>query len=233
MVLKGRLKLIYDMIPLCDTLSDIGTDHALIPAYALLNGRCNRALACDVKSGPLERAEKTRRKYELENRVELRLGSGLTPVAEEEADVIVMAGMGGILITELISESINIARKANYIIIQPMTRQEIIRPFLWENGFEISNEALAYEGNKLYLAILTRYTGTRKENCDRIQELIGDMLIKNNDPLLKDWVKDHIRKQKKALNGLKSAKATYNAEKIETEEKLLQELTALFNYLGG
>lgn len=232
MVLKGRLKLIYDMLPPCDILSDIGTDHALIPAYALLNGRCNRALACDVKTGPLQRAERTRRKYVLEN-MELRLGSGLVPITEKEADVIVMAGMGGILITELILESINVARKANYILIQPMTQHEIIRPFLWENGFEITNEALVCEGNKLYQVILTRYTGTRMENCERIRELIGDVLIKKDDPLLKDWVKEHIRKQKKVVNGLRSAKSTYNTEKVEIEGEFLQELTDLFNSLGG
>lgn len=233
MVLKGRMKLIYDMIPPCDILSDIGTDHALIPAYALLNDRCKRAVACDIKPGPLERAERTRSKYMLENSMELRMGSGLEPISEQEADVIVLAGMGGILITELILESINIAKAANYIIIQPMTNQDLIRPFLWKNGFEIINEGLACEGKKLYQVILTRYTGIRRVNTERIRELIGDILIKKNDPLLKDWVKDYIRKQKKAVSGLKSAKVTHDVEKIYTEEKLLKELTALLNSLGG
>jgi len=232
-VLKGRLKLIYDMIPPCDILADIGTDHALIPAYALLNDRCKKAVACDVKPGPLERAERTRSKYLLEKSMELRMGSGLQPISEHEADVVVLAGMGGILITELIQESIKIAEAANYILIQPMTHQELIRPFLWKNGFEIVNEALTREENKLYLVILARYTGSRKVNTERIRELIGDILIKKNDPFVKDWVKDHIKKQKKAVSGLKSAKATYDAEKIETEEKLLKELTVLFNSLGG
>ena len=83
MVLKGRLKLIYDMIPPCDILSDIGTDHALIPAFALLSGRCKRAIASDIKSGPLERAERTRKKYMLMNSMELRVGSGLEPIREQ------------------------------------------------------------------------------------------------------------------------------------------------------
>ncbi|NLX63354.1 MAG: SAM-dependent methyltransferase [Clostridiaceae bacterium] len=233
MVLKGRLKLIYDMIPPCDILSDIGTDHALIPAFALLNGRCKKAIACDIKPGPLERAESTRRKYMLTNSMELRMGSGLEPVREEEADVIVMAGMGGALITQLILKSINIAKKANCILLQPMTNRDLIRPFLWENGFEIIDEGLACEGNKLYLVISARYTGIRKVNKDRIRELIGDVLIRKNNPLLKDWVIEHIRKQRKAVNGLKRAKAVYDPEKIETEERLLKELTELLNSLGG
>ena len=170
MVLKGRLKLIYDMIPPCDILTDIGTDHALILAYALLNGRCKKALACDVKPGPLERAERTRRKYNLEKSMDLRMGNGLEPIVEQEADVIVMAGMGGILITDLILQSMNIAKKANYIIIQTMTHQELIRPFLWKSGFEIINEGLASEGNKLYQVILTKYTGMGRQNWERVQD---------------------------------------------------------------
>jgi len=233
MVLKGRLKLIYDMIPPCDILSDIGTDHALIPAYALLNGRCKKAIACDVKPGPLERADMTRRKYMLLNSMVLRLGSGLEPIREEEADVIVMAGMGGMLITQLILESINKAKKANCIILQPMTNRELIRPFLWENGFEIIDEGLACEEGKIYLVVSSRYTGIRKVNNNRIKELIGDILIQKNHPLLKDWVKEHIRKQKKAVSGLKCAKSAYDPEKIEIEERLLKELTELFDSLGG
>jgi len=233
MVLKGRLKLIYDMIPPCDILSDIGTDHALVPAFALLNGRCKKAIACDIKPGPLERADMTRRKYMLMNSMELRMGSGLEPVREEEADVIVMAGMGGVLITQLILESINIAKKANCILLQPMTNRELIRPFLWENGFEIIDEGLACEGGKIYLVISARYTGKRKVNENRIRELIGDILIKKKDPLLKDWVKEHIRKQKKAVSGLKRAKAAFDLEKLEIEERLLKELTELFDSLGG
>ena len=72
-----------------------------------------------------------------------------------------------------------------------------------------------------------------RQNWERVQELIGDILIKKNDPLLNDWVKDHIKKQKKVVNGLKNAKADYNAEKIDIEEKLLQELTNLSSSKGG
>lgn len=168
----------------------------------------------------------------LVNNMELRMGSGLTPVKEHEADVIVLAGMGGILITELIQESINVAKKANCILIQPMTHQELIRPFLWENGFEIIDESLTCEGKKLYLVILTRYTGIRCENRERIRDLIGDILIKKRS-VIKGLGKRPYKETKKAVNGLKSAKVMYNAEKIDMEEKLLKELTILLNSLGG
>lgn len=228
MILNGRLKLIYDMIPQCDTLSDIGTDHAFIPAYALLNNRCKKALACDLRPGPLKRAQRTLEKYKLEDRMELRLGSGLEPIEVYEADVIIMAGMGSDLIARLIDESKNKAQKANYIILQPMSRQEIIRPYLWENGFEILNEGLTNEGKKLYQVILVKYTGKPRKEWKRISEYIGEYLIEKKDCLLEDWVKDHIRKQEKTVLGLKSAKLTTDV-KIEEEEALLKNFLSLLD----
>lgn len=233
MVLKGRLKLIYDMIPACDILADIGTDHALLPAYALLHRRCRKAIACDVKTGPLERAMRTVKKYMLEDRMELRLGSGLEPISEHESDVIILAGMGGILITRLIQESINKAEAANCLILQPMTNQELVRPFLWERGFEIKDERLTHEGDKLYQVILAYYTGKPRTKWEKINEIIGEKLIKNEDPLLKDWLKNRIKKQRRIVLGLKKAEANADRSQLSREEKLLSELTDLLHSLGG
>jgi tRNA (adenine22-N1)-methyltransferase len=233
MVLKGRLKLIYDMIPTCDILADIGTDHALLPAYALLNKRCRRAVACDVKTGPLERAKKTLKKYMLEDRMELRIGSGLEPIRGHESDVIVLAGMGGILITRLIEESIDKAKAANCLILQPMTNQDLVRPFLWKQGFEVRDERLTSEGDKLYQVILASYTGKPRDKWERINEVIGEKLIANNDPLLRDWLRNHINKQRKVVQGLKKAEANTDIWQLSQEEKLLNELEDLLISLGG
>lgn len=230
MVLTGRLKLIYDMIPQCSILSDIGTDHAYIPTYSLLNNRCKTALACDLRSGPLERAHRTRKKHNLEKKMELRLGSGLEPILEDEADVIIMAGMGSYLIADLINDSLKKAQRANYLILQPMTGQEIIRPYLWENGFEVLDESLTNEGRKLYQVMLVKYTGRARENWDRINEYIGEKLIEKKDIHLVNWVKEHMRKQKKILAGLQSAKSVI-PNQIENEEMLLNRFSALLDRL--
>lgn len=233
MVLKGRLKLLYDMIPECDILADIGTDHALLPAYALLNQRCRKAIACDVRPGPLERARRTVKKYDLEDHMELRLGSGLEPILRNEADVVVLAGMGGILITQLIQESISKAMAARCIILQPMTNQELVRPFLWENGFEVDDERLVREGNKIYQVILAKYTGKIRNGWERIDEIIGEKLVRNRDPLLRDWLHNHIKRQQKIVTGLKQAGKNTDDMQIMQEEKLLEELTDLIKSLGG
>ena len=95
--------------------------------------------------------------------MELRLGNGLEPITEEEADCIVIAGMGGLLIAEILSDSMNKAKRAGTIILQPMRKQDELRTFLWKNGFEILDESLTMEGDKLYQAMKVRYTGNIRE----------------------------------------------------------------------
>lgn len=230
MILKGRLKLIYDMLPRCGTLSDIGTDHALIPAYAILNGLCSRAIACDINSGPLERAYRTITQYGLESKMELRLGNGLEPVRSDEADGIVIAGMGGILITELLQDSMEKACKASYILLQPMVGQEVIRPFLWRNGFEVIDEGLAQEGEKLYQAMLIKHTGRVRDSRDCVYEIIGEKLIEKRDPLLSLWLRDRIKKQKKIVSGL--SKSAIEQNSLDFEKELLNKLVDLLSQIG-
>jgi len=231
--LKGRLRLIYDMIPPCDTLCDIGTDHALVPAYALLNKRCRRAIATDVRKGPLERAKQTLEAYRLQDAMELRLGDGLEPISAEEAYVIILAGMGGVLITELLDAHIGKARKAKRIILQPMHAQEVVRPFLWQNGFAVMEEALTQEGDKLYQVLAVSYD---QEACalarkEPLYAVIGEGLVRNRDPLLEAWLGDRIRRQRKIVDGLR--KAASPRSNLDREENLLKDMEALYGSLFG
>lgn len=228
-MLKGRLKLLYDMIPPCHILSDIGTDHALLPAYALMTGKCKKAIASDINKGPLERAQRTLMQFGLENSMELRLGNGLKPISEDEADCIVIAGMGGHLITEILLDSLNVAKRAKNIIIQPMTKQEIVRPFLWRHGFEILDEDLVREDNKIYQALRIRYTGVVRENWSHINEVIGEILVKKNNPLVLDWVREHRNRQANVVKGLMSAKEPDKS--LEKESELLKEMELMLKEL--
>jgi len=231
--LKGRLKLIYDMIPQCDILCDIGTDHALIPACALINKRCRRAIAADIRTGPLERARKTLMEYNLQDAMELRQGNGLEVISMDEADVIVLAGMGGVLITRLLADQLDKARKARRIIMQPMYAQEVVRPFLWEHGFAVTDEVLAREGRKLYQVLAASYDEEASALCkkDPLYAVIGEGLVKNRDPLLEDWLCDRIKRQRKIVDGLK--KAAGPRPDLEREEALLREMESLRTGLFG
>ena len=157
MKLEGRLGLIRDMLSPCDCLCDVGTDHALIPAAAVMEGICRRALATDIRPGPLERAARTLRRYRLEDRIELRLGAGLEPVRAGECDGIVIAGMGALMICDILANHRETAERASFLILQPMHAQERLRPWLRENGYVLLSERLAREGEKRYQVLAVRH----------------------------------------------------------------------------
>jgi tRNA (adenine22-N1)-methyltransferase len=97
MKLNKRLMMIAGKIPKCHTLADIGTDHAYIPIYAVKNQLCEKALAADLREGPLKMALENIRRCGTADKIEIRLGNGLEPIIYNEIDVIVVAGMVDLL----------------------------------------------------------------------------------------------------------------------------------------
>jgi tRNA (adenine22-N1)-methyltransferase len=199
MQLNGRLKLIADKVSVCNFVCDIGTDHAYIPVFLILNSICKRAVASDVNEGPILTARENIRNYGLEDYIKARLGYGLDPIQEEETDTIIIAGMGGTLICEILSKGFEKAKKANRIVLQPMNAIEGLREWLNENGFEIFDEELIDEGEKLYTVICAKWDGCVR-TVDKIHFYIGKKLIEKNDPLLKKYLNKKIYHLEKALN---------------------------------
>ena len=147
---KPRLRAIAALVPEdCQCLADIGTDHGYLPAALLRAGRCRRAIAADIGAAPLERARQTARLYGLEDRMELRLGGGLSVLAPGEADAIVIAGMGGDNITDILSAA-PWCRVGILLLLQPMSRAEVLRQWLWEQDFHVRSERLVQDKGVLY-----------------------------------------------------------------------------------
>ncbi|WP_010243223.1 tRNA (adenine(22)-N(1))-methyltransferase [Acetivibrio cellulolyticus] len=191
MILKGRIKFITDMIPECTILSDIGTDHAYIPIYMVMNKRCQRAIGSDIGKGPVAVANRNVQQHGVEDRVETRLGSGLKPISEDEMDACVIAGMGGMLIREILNDDLEKAKKAKALIIQPMNYIELVREWLYGNGFYIYDEGLIKEGFRIYNVIAARWTGEVLSK-DAVYYYIGEKLIQKKDPLLKKYMANRI-----------------------------------------
>lgn len=120
--------------------ADIGTDHAYLPSYLVLSGICPRALACDLRKGPLENAAETLEHWNIADKITLRLSDGLDELSVGEADDIIMAGMGGILIAKLLERTEWEKNKNIRLILQPMSHAEEVRLFLCNNGFDIIEE---------------------------------------------------------------------------------------------
>ena len=157
--LSERMLMAARMVRLGNTVADIGTDPAYLPAYLVLNGISPKALACDVRKGPLDNAKKTVEQYGISDKIMLRLSDGLDKIAPREAQHFVMCGMGGTLMEELVSRTEWLKDKSKRIIVQPQSHAEDIRRYFIENGFEILFEDACIDSGKIYCAMAAEYTG--------------------------------------------------------------------------
>lgn len=131
-------------------LADVGTDHAYLPVWLTLQGRVASAIASDLRLGPLDRARQTGRRYGVEGRITYRLGNGLAAVRPEECDTIVIAGMGGENIAQILARAPWTADGGHTLLLQPQSRAEVLRAFLAEHGYAICREALVRDRGFLY-----------------------------------------------------------------------------------
>lgn len=147
--LTPRLGLLADWVPPGARLADIGTDHGYLPVWLRLHGRAVSAIACDLREKPLARARETGRAWGADG-IQYRLGNGLAPVSPEEADTVVIAGMGGENIAAILARAPWTADGRHTLLLQPQTRAEVLRAFLAENGYAIRREALVEDRGVLY-----------------------------------------------------------------------------------
>ncbi len=218
--LKGRLKLIADKVPKCNVLADIGTDHAYIPIYLVQNGVCQKAIASDVKIGPVKMASNNISLYKLSEKIETRLGNGLNTIEINEADSIIIAGMGGTLLTELLEANKPKTVNADTLVLQPMNDLHVVRKWLYDNAFEIYDEEMVAEGPKMYFVLSAKFSGNKKQYSD-FELYVGQRLIEKKDPLLDAYCRmkvqqiDRVLEQLEEMKENDALKSQYLRQKID------------------
>ena len=217
MQLEGRLKLIADLVPHCATLADVGTDHGYIPIYCAQQEICRKAIAMDVNAGPLKRADININKYGFEGKIETRLSDGLQNLQPGEADTIVIAGMGGQLIMNILDAGNNAITPDTLLILQPMLAAKELREYLYANGFEITGEHVIREENKFY-NIIAAQRGSYTPDASDIY--IGRNLSKNSPEVYAEYLNYKIRVNSKILDGLQRS----NTDKSEEIDLVQREL---------
>ena len=154
--LSPRLQSVADLVPRGARLADVGTDHAYLPVWLILQGVIATAVVSDLRRGPLDRARETAAHYEVSDKLSFRLCDGLSAVRPDEADTISIAGMGGETIAAILAAAPWTARGDYRLILQPMTAQEDLRAWLSSHGYAIEREVLTQEGRTLYDTLLVR-----------------------------------------------------------------------------
>ncbi|MBO5552277.1 MAG: SAM-dependent methyltransferase [Lachnospiraceae bacterium] len=184
--LTARLQAVADLVPDCDTFTDIGTDHGYLPIYLLSNNICKRAVAADLRRGPLDNARKNAEKYMIEkDRIEFVLSDGLERTApiENGFNVLSITGMGGEGISSILLKDKSKAVKYSLYLFSPHTKLPGFRRFLVQNGYSIKGEKHLVDDGKLYVIIKAVIKETaRDEAFDDIYYEFG--------PSIKEAVKD-------------------------------------------
>ena len=133
--LDPRLALIYQMVPPCRRAADVGTDHGYLICALVESGRAESGIAADIAPLPLDKARREAESRGLSHRVRLVLGDGLAGVGPGEADAVIIAGMGGETIAHILESWPHAKDPGITWLLQPMTKAERLRDWLWDQGF--------------------------------------------------------------------------------------------------
>lgn len=197
--LDNRLKLCADFVRQGSKLADIGTDHAYLPVWLCRNGICPAAIAADINPEPLKRGRQTVVYANLCDRIETRLSDGLRNIRADEADDIVIAGMGGELIAKIMSECDFAKDSGKRFILQPMTKSELLLEWLCKNGFNIINQDCCVAADKCYTVLSVGYTGADL-NKDRLFYYTGKLTPHASDTHRR-FIEAHIARLRKKAKG--------------------------------
>lgn len=200
--LDDRLKAVASLVRNGKRVADIGTDHGYLVAYLVENNICPVGIAADLRKGPLENARQTVIQYGLSDKIELILSDGLEKIPENDCDDIVIAGMGGNLIADILARAAWVKNERINIIAQPMTHAEVLRQWYIDNGFSINKEATATDGKRLYCVISATYTGEKTEHN---ASFIYTGKIKPDNDLNRKYIEKILTTLSKKYNALISA----------------------------
>ena len=162
--------------------ADIGTDHAHLPIYLLQTGVIHSAIAADIAEGPLSLARENAKKHNLLHKMSFYLTDGLTSLSTLGITDIAICGMGGEMIKDIISRESFVKSPDVRLILQPMSKQERLRRFLCENGFEIVSESLSRASSRVYSCICAHYTGAPYALTDA-QCLVGEPILERDEDI--------------------------------------------------
>ena len=220
--LSPRLAAIAAQVPQGARLADVGTDHAYLPVWLLLEGTISQAVASDVNEGPLQRGRETARTYGVEDRMAFYRCDGLASVGADQADTVAICGMGGELIARILGQAP--WTKTALLLLQPMSSQTELRRWLLDNGYLIRQERVVKEGEKYYV-ILTVTGGENPTPYTPAELWVGRQNPEEDNPYRGEYLADQIRRRGRALEGMRQG--NLDQEALAREEALLAGLRAM------
>lgn len=224
--LTPRLHSVASLVPHGTRLVDVGTDHAYLPAYLLMTEQISSAIATDIRPGPLARANMTVERYDLQDRLELRLCDGLAGIGADEVDAVTIAGMGGETILGILEAAPWSMEKT--CILQPMSAVETLRSGLDRLGITIAKEVLSREGKTIYLTLLLGKSAVKRGPLlSPAETYVGTQAAHIGDPLWPEYLALSRQRAERALAGSKRSIRPEDAQRCTYFEQVLYGITEM------
>lgn len=231
--LSKRMKMNADLIPEGCALADIGCDHGYVCIELARKNWCRKIIAMDVNRGPLAIAEKNIRQAKLQDKIMCRISDGLQELETGEVNTILVAGMGGMLISRILRAKPDVVAGVDTLVLQAQSDWRTLRETIWNLGFSIETECICEEAGKYYLAIRA-VQGEEDAPYTEEERTYGRLLPKQKNELYRQYLSQEFQKREKVIVSLRKHE-TEEAEKRRVE--LLSEQNAirriLTQYYGG
>ncbi|GBG97077.1 tRNA (adenine(22)-N(1))-methyltransferase [Lactococcus termiticola] len=220
-ILSKRLKAVASYVPKGARLADIGSDHAYLPVQLVKDGLIDFAIAGEVVKGPFENAQKEVDSESLHNNIYVRLANGLKAVEiEDQVDCVVVAGMGGILISDILDDGLEKLDDVKTLVLQPNNHEEVLRSWLELHNFIIVKEEILLEAGKFYEIIVAQ---PGQVNLTELDKNYGPHLRKEKSSVFKQKWEKELRTLDKILARLPEERQEKRAE-VMAKQKEIQEL---------
>lgn len=213
--MNKRLELIASILPHGRGFADVGTDHGYLPVYMAQHGYSGKIIASDINEGPLSTAVASARQAGVEDRICFRLCDGLDGCGSEELDTVVIAGMGGDTICGILDRADCVMSRDILLILQPMTKAEVLRYWLTNNDFAICGEWLIEENGEIYQILSARF-GARTPLSDA-ELFTGKYELAVGNALFPVQLAALIKRFKRAAAGMSKATRMRGRQKLTAE----------------
>lgn len=189
--LSERLKRVASHVPVGAVLADIGSDHAYLPCYLALKGDIKGGIAGEVVKGPYESALKQVRQEGLQDKIQVRLASGLAAIEKNDGiTAVTIAGMGGPLITSILEEGKAKLEGVGRLVLQPNVHAKSIREWAASNSWTIKDEEILKENDKIY-EILVLEPSSSPVTLSEKDLLMGPILLQERSSVFKEkWTRE-------------------------------------------
>ncbi|MDL2237326.1 class I SAM-dependent methyltransferase [Christensenellaceae bacterium OttesenSCG-928-K19] len=223
-MLTARLEAIVGYVNGTGVVADIGCDHGYAAQALIEQGRAQKVIACDISEASLDKARKLVESQGLQDCVETRVGNGFSILEKGEADTVIIAGMGGLLIRDMLQAQKEKAAAVEKLVLAPNRSEFELRKYLNENDFEITDEKLVKDNDKYYHVICAR-PGRVPTEEDEFYFHIGRKLVENKDPILKEYLGQKIQELERILvMAEKSTNAAQLVEQAAEKKRRMQEV---------